>query len=127
MSSTVIHTTDAPEAIGPYVQGRVCGPFLYTSGCVAIDPHNKDNKPEDVKDQMRMILKNMDAIITAGGFSKTDVIKTTLFLLDMNDFAECNKIYAEYFGEHKPCRTCVQAAKLPAGFKCEIDAVCYKA
>lgn len=124
--SRVIDTKDAPGAIGPYVQGRVVGNTLYTSGCVAINPHTNE-KPESIEEQTKLVLSNMNAILTAGGFSKTDVVKTTVFLLDMNDFATVNQIYAEYFGDHKPCRTCVQAAKLPATFKIEIEAIAVKA
>lgn len=124
--STIIATPDAPGAIGPYVQGRVIGNMCYTSGCVAIDPHGGPN-PESIEDQTRLVLNNMNAILTAGGFSKTDVVKTTVFLLDMGDFATVNTIYAEFFGDHKPCRTCVQAAKLPGTFKIEIEAIAIKA
>lgn len=123
--STVIATEDAPGAIGPYVQGRVIGNMLFTSGCVAINPHTNE-KPESIEEQTKLVLSNMNAILTAGGFSKTDVVKTTVFLLDMGDFNTVNQIYADYFGEHKPCRTCVQAAKLPGTFKIEIEAIAVK-
>ena len=123
--STVIHTTDAPEAIGPYVQARVIGNTLYTSGCVAINSHD-GSKPEGLKEQTELCLKNLEAILKAAGYEKTDVVKTSVFLLDMNDFAEMNRIYAEFFGEHKPCRTCIQAGKLPGAFKVEIEAIAVK-
>ncbi|OHT12966.1 endoribonuclease L-PSP family protein [Tritrichomonas foetus] len=126
MSHTVIATPDAPGAIGPYVQGRVVGNTCYTSGCVAIDPHGGPN-PESIEDQCRLCLNNLNAILTAGGFKKEDVVKTTVYLLDMNDFATINKIYADFFGDHKPCRTCIQAGKLPGTFKFEIDAIAVKA
>lgn len=125
MSSKVIHTPDAPEAIGPYVQARIAGNTLYTSGCVAINPHD-GSKPEDVKEQAQLCLKNLGAILAAAGYEKSDVVKTTVFLLDMEDFAEVNKIYAEFFGDHKPCRSCVQAGRLPAAFKVEIEAIAVK-
>ena len=124
--SIVIHSNDAPEAIGPYVQGRLCGNTLYTSGCVAIDPHDPSHKIEGVKEQMTQCLKNMEAILKEAGFSKTDVVKTTLFLLDMGDFQAVNEIYSGFFGDHKPCRTCVQAGKLPGTFKCEIECIAIK-
>lgn len=125
MSSKVIHTPDAPKAIGPYVQARIAGNTLYTSGCVAINPHD-DSRPEDVKEQAELCLKNLGAILAAAGYEKSDVVKTTVFLLDMNDFAEVNKIYAEFFGDHKPCRSCIQAGRLPAAFKVEIEAIAVK-
>lgn len=126
--STVIATPDAPGAIGPYVQGRVVGNMLYTSGCVAIDPKTQEHPfPGDVKAQTKLVLSNMNAIITAAGFQKTDVVKTTCFLLDMGDFAAFNEVYAEFFGDHKPCRTCVQAGKLPSDFNVEVEAICIKA
>ena len=121
--STVISTPDAPGAIGPYVQGRVFGNTLYTSGCIAIDPHDKDRVIDDVVDQARQCLQNMNAIIEAAGFKKEDVIKTTVYLLDMNDFDRVNQVYSEFFGEHKPCRTCIQAGRLPKAYKVEIECV----
>jgi 2-iminobutanoate/2-iminopropanoate deaminase len=123
--SVIIDTPDAPGAIGPYVQGRLCGKTLYTSGCVAIDPYGGPT-PETAEAQMAMCLKNMGAIIAKAGFKITDVVKTTVFLQDMNDFANINKVYAEFFGDHKPCRTCVQAGKLPAGKLVEVDCIAVK-
>lgn len=123
--SVIIDTPDAPGAIGPYVQGRLIGKQLFTSGCVAIDPHGGPT-PETAEAQMALCLKNMGAIIAKAGFKLTDVVKTTVFLQDMNDFANINKVYAEFFGEHKPCRTCVQAGKLPAGKLVEIDCIAVK-
>jgi 2-iminobutanoate/2-iminopropanoate deaminase len=125
MSSRVINTPDAPGAIGPYVQARVAGNTLYTSGCVAIDPHGGPN-PVDIVDQTRLVLSNLNAILTAAGYQKTDVVKTTVFLADMADFQTINGIYADFFGDHKPCRTCVQAGKLPGAFKIEIEAIAVK-
>ena len=126
MSQTIISTPDAPGAIGPYVQGRVVGNMCFTSGCVAIDPHNNNAEPESVEEQCQLCLNNMEAILKAGGFTKNDVVKTTVYLLDMNDFAAINKIYADFFGDHKPCRTCIQAGKLPKAFKIEIEAIAMK-
>ena len=114
----VINTPDAPGAIGPYVQARKIGNVMYTSGNVAINP--KDNStPEGITEQTKLALENMEHVLQAGGFSKTDVVKTTCYLADMNDFATMNKAYAEFFGDHKPCRTCVQAGKLCDPFKFE--------
>jgi 2-iminobutanoate/2-iminopropanoate deaminase len=123
--SKVINTPDAPAAIGPYVQGRVVGNTLYTSGCVAIDPHGGPN-PTEIADQTKLVLSNLNAILVAAGYTKTDVVKTTVFVMDMNDFGTVNGIYAEFFGDHKPCRSCVQVARLPAAFKIEIEAIAVK-
>jgi 2-iminobutanoate/2-iminopropanoate deaminase len=125
MSSIVINTPDAPGAIGPYVQARVAGGTLYTSGCVAIDPRGGPN-PESIVDQTKLVLSNLNAILTAAGYQKSDVVKTTVYLLDMGDFQTVNGLYAEFFGEHKPARTCIQAGKLPGAFKIEIDAIAVK-
>ena len=124
--SVVVHTTDAPEAIGPYVQGRVCGNTLYTSGCIANDPHGGPN-PTEPYEQAVLCLKNMGAIIEKAGFKKTDVVKCNAFLADMKDFDLFNKAYAEFFGDHKPCRCCVQAGKLPAGKLVEVDCIAVRA
>ena len=124
--SVVISTPDAPGAIGPYCQGRVCGNTMYTSGCIALDPHGGP-APETIEGQTALCLKNMEAILKAGGFAKTDVVKCNCFLADMNDFAKMNEEYAKFFGDHKPCRCCVQAGKLPAGKLFEVDCIAVKA
>ena len=124
--SVVIHTPDAPEAIGPYVQGRACGNTLYTSGCIALDPHGGP-APETIEEQTALCLKNMNAIIEKAGFKKTDVVKCNVFLAHMEDFAAMNKEYAAFFGDHKPCRCCVQAGKLPANKLVEVDCIAVKA
>lgn len=125
--SIVIHTDDAPKAIGPYVQARRIGNMLYTSGCVAIDPHDDNHKFPDAASQMTQALKNLDAILKEAGFKREEIIKTTVFLKSMGDFQAINAVYAEFFGENKPCRTCVQAGDLPAGFLVEMEAVAIKA
>lgn len=124
--SVVIHTADAPAAIGPYVQGRVCGNTLYTSGCIAIDPHGGP-APESVEDQTRLCLKNLEAIVKAAGFEKTDIVRCGCFLANMDDFQKFNAVYSEFFGEHKPCRTTIQAGKLPANKLVEVDCIAVKA
>lgn len=124
--STVISTPDAPGAIGPYVQARVIGNMLYTSGIVAIEPHGGPT-PSDIAEQAKLSFKNLDAILIAAGFKKENIMKVNLFLADMNDFAAVNAEYAAYFGEYKPCRTCTQAGKLCDPFKMEFDIVAIKA
>ena len=117
--SIVINTPDAPAAIGPYVQARVCGNTLYTSGVIAIDPHGGP-APESVEDQTRLVLKNLEAIVKAAGFEKTDIVRCGCFLQHMDDFSKFNAIYSEFFGDHKPCRATIEAGKLPAGKLVEI-------
>jgi 2-iminobutanoate/2-iminopropanoate deaminase len=124
-TQTVINTSNAPGAIGPYCQARLIrnpSETLYTSGCVAIDPTGAPN-PVEVKDQAILALRNLEAILTEAGFTKNDVVRVGLFLADMGDFQAVNEVYAEFFGDHKPCRTCVQAGKLPGTFRVELDAI----
>lgn len=123
--SVVISTPDAPAAIGPYCQARVCGKTLYTSGVIGNDPHGGPN-PETVQDQTIMIFKSIDAILKAAGFVKTDVVKCNCYLANMDDFQTFNKEYSAYFGEHKPCRCCIQAGKLPANKLVEVDCIAVK-
>lgn len=123
--SRVIATPDAPGAIGPYVQARVINNMLFTSGCVAINPHTGE-EPESIEDQTRLVFSNLDAILKAAGFEKTDIVKMNVFLINMDDFAVMNGLYSEYFGDYKPCRCCVQAGRLPKAFKIEIEATAVK-
>ncbi|EAY22518.1 hypothetical protein TVAG_035410 [Trichomonas vaginalis G3] len=123
--SKVISTPDAPAAIGPYCQARLCDRTLYTSGIIGNDPHGGPN-PETVEGQAELIMKSLDAMLKAAGYEKTDVVKCNCYLADIADFQKFNKIYADYFGDHKPCRCCIQAGKLPAGKLVELDAIAYK-
>lgn len=123
--SVVVSTPDAPAAIGPYCQARICGNFLYTSGIIGNDPHGGPN-PEDIEGQATLIMKSVDAELKAAGYTKTDVVKITVFLASMDDFQKFNKIYVDYFGEHKPCCTCIEAGRLPANKLVEINVIAYK-
>jgi 2-iminobutanoate/2-iminopropanoate deaminase len=119
-----ITTDQAPSPIGPYSQAiLVDGKFLYTAGQVAIDPTSGQVVDGDIKAQTRQVLKNLDAILKAGGASLTSVFKTTVFLKDMNEFAAMNEVYAEFFAESKPARSTVEVARLPRDVKVEIEAV----
>ena len=117
-----IATEKAPAAIGPYSQGMVCGTLLFTSGQIPVEPSTKA-VPDDVAAQARQSLENVKAVVEAGGSSMDRVVKTTVFLADMGDFATVNQVYSTYFAEPFPARSCVQVAALPLGVKVEIEAV----
>ena len=122
--SQVINVPGAPPPIGPYVPGRKAGNFLYTSGNVAVKEDG--STPESVYEQTTLSLLSLEQVLLAAGYSRSDVVRCGCYLADMNDFAEMNKAYAAFFGDHKPCRTTIQAGKLCDPFKFEVDAVAYK-
>ena len=117
-----IATEKAPAAIGPYSQGMVGGALLFTSGQIPVDPSTKA-VPDDVAAQARQSLENVKAVVEAGGSSMDRVVKTTVFLADMGDFAAVNQVYSTYFAEPFPARSCVQVAALPLGVRVEIEAI----
>jgi 2-iminobutanoate/2-iminopropanoate deaminase len=119
-------SVDAPAPIGPYSQAVRTGNELYCSGQIALDPHNGEVVTGDVMDQTERVLTNLGAVLEAAGFSFEDVVKTTIFLTDMNDFTAVNNIYAKYFGVTKPARSTVAVAALPRGVRVEIDAIARK-
>ena len=121
----VIAPTTAPGAIGPYSQATKAGSLVFVSGQLPIDPAT-GVMPEDVSAQTKQSLTNGKAIVEAAGGSMADVVKTTVFLADMNDFAEMNKVYGEYFAQPFPARSAVQVAKLPKGAPLEIECIAVK-
>ncbi len=121
----IIHTDKAPAAIGPYSQAIQAGNILMTSGQLGIDPAT-GALAEGVQAQTEQSLKNVGAILDAAGFKKTDVVKTTVFIKNMNDFAAVNQIYAAFFGDHKPARSCVEVARLPKDGLVEIEVTAVK-
>ena len=121
----VIATTNAPGAIGPYSQATKAGSLVFVSGQLPIDPAT-GVMPEDVSAQTKQSLTNGKAIIEAAGGSMADVVKTTVFLADMNDFAAMNEVYAEFFTEPYPARAAFQAAGIPKGALVEIECVAVK-
>ncbi|MCQ2502059.1 MAG: RidA family protein [Lachnospiraceae bacterium] len=125
MEKKIISTTKAPAAVGPYVQAIQAGNFLYASGQLGLIPET-GTLPEGVEAQTVQALKNVEAILTEAGYTKEDVIKTSVFLDDINDFATINGIYADFFGEHRPARSCVEVAKLPKGGLIEIEIIAAK-
>ena len=120
MSHEIIHTDKAPAAVGPYVQAMRAGNLLFASGQLGLDPAT-GTLPAGVEAQTRQSLANIRAILHAAGFTVADVVKTTVFLQHMADFAAVNAIYADFFGESAPARSCVEVAALPKGGLVEIE------
>ena len=119
----VIATKNAPAAIGPYSQAIVVGDLDFTAGQAAVDPERGKLIEAGIEEQTRQTLRNIEAILEAAGSSMNQVVKTTVFLKDMGDFAAMNAIYAGFFGDVPPARSTVQVAALPLGALVEIEAV----
>jgi 2-iminobutanoate/2-iminopropanoate deaminase len=119
----VISTTKAPAAIGPYSQAIQVGNLVYTSGQIPIDPATGNFVEGGIKEQTRQSLTNVKAILEEAGLSMADVVKTTVFMADMNDFADMNSVYAEFFAEPYPARSAVAVKTLPKGALVEIEVV----
>lgn len=118
----IIHTTDAPAAVGPYSQAVVSGGMVYTAGQVALDPASGTMVGTDVTAQAHQVMKNLTAVLGAAGSGLDKAVKTTCFLADMDDFAAFNAVYAEYF-PNKPARSCVAVKTLPKGALCEVEVI----
>ena len=125
MEKKQIQTIQAPSAIGPYSQAIRIGEFLYTSGQIALNPENMEMMNGAIEEETEWVLKNLEAILKADGMSLAHVIKTTVYLTDLGEFARVNQVYENFFGETKPARACVQVAALPKGAKVEIDAIAH--
>ena len=119
----VVSTAGAPKAIGPYSQGIVAHGFVFTAGQIALDPASGEVVPGGIAEQTTRVMENLRAILTAAGSGLDRVVKTTVFLADMADFAAMNEVYARAFADHKPARSTVAAAGLPRGVRVEIEAV----
>ena len=119
----IISTENAPGAIGPYSQAVKTGGMVFCSGQIPIDVTTGEFVSGDVAEQTEQVLKNLSAVLEAAGTSLNDVVKTTVFLADMNDFTAMNEVYGKYFSENKPARATVQAAGLPRGARVEIDCI----
>ena len=118
-----IHTTAAPQAIGPYSQAVAAGPYLFTSGQIGLDPAAGTIVDGGVAAQTRQVMANIAAVLAAAGLTFADVVKTTIFLADMNDFAAVNAVYGESFTAAPPARSTVAAAGLPRGALVEIETI----
>ena len=123
---TVISTTNAPVALGPYSQGINAGSLTITSGQVPIDPATGAVVEGGIAEQTRQSLTNVQAVLAAGGLTMENVIKTTVFLKDMNDFAAMNEVYATFFTGNPPARSAVEVARLPKDVLVEIEAIAVK-
>ena len=124
MKKEIISTDKAPAAIGPYVQATKLGEMLFTSGVIPVNPATGEI-PSTVDEQARQAFSSLKALVEASGSSIEKVVKTTLFIKNMDDFAKINAIYAEVFAEPYPCRSCVEVARLPNDVLLEIEAVAH--
>lgn len=125
MEKNRVHTEKAPAAIGPYSQAIDLGEVVFTSGQIPVDPAT-GNIPTDVKEQARQSLSNVKAILESAGTGMDKVVKTTVFLSDMETFSAVNEVYATFFTEPYPARSCVEVARLPKDVMVEIEAIALK-
>jgi 2-iminobutanoate/2-iminopropanoate deaminase len=116
-------TDAAPAAIGPYSQAMVYGGLVFSAGQIPLDPATGELVAGDVVEQAEQVLRNLDAVLAAAGASRDTVLKTTVFLRDLGDFAAVNEVYARFFGSHRPARSTVQVARLPRDSAVEIELV----
>lgn len=119
----VLHTDKAPAAVGPYSQAIKVGDLIYTSGQLALDPKTGDLVNDEIQAATRRSLDNIKAILEEAGSSLDKVVKSTIFLSDMENFAKVNEVYGEYFSGHKPARSCIEVARLPKDALIEIEVV----
>jgi len=118
-----VHSPHAPHPIGPYSQAVQCGTELYCSGQIPLDPKTGELVDGDVAAQTERAIENLGAVLCAAGYEFVDVVKTTIFLIDMKDFSAVNAVYEKYFGMSKPARSTVAVAALPRGARIEIDCI----
>ncbi len=123
MSKTIVATDQAPAAVGPYSQGVVLDGWVWTCGQVALDPATGEMVGSDAATQAERALRNIAAILQAAGSSFDRVVRATVYLTDMDDFAAVNEVYTGFFGEDPPARVCVEVSRLPLGALVEIDAI----
>lgn len=122
----VLNTVNAPAAIGPYSQGIACGNMVFVSGQLPIVPETGEIIAGTVGDMTAQSLRNIQAVLSEAGCTLADVVKTTIYLSDLNDFAQVNAAYAAFFPENAPARACVQVARLPKDARVEIEAIACK-
>jgi 2-iminobutanoate/2-iminopropanoate deaminase len=123
MGRKIIATEKAPAAIGPYSQGIRVNGLVFTSGQIAMDPRSGDIVSDDMEAQTRQVLRNLEAVLEAGGSSLRRVLKTTVYLKDMSDFQSMNQVYGEYFSKEPPARSTIEVSRLPKDVKIEIEAI----
>lgn len=126
MAKRIINTPKAPAALGPYSQGIEVNGTLYVSGQIPFVPETMTLVSDDIKAQTKQSLENLKAILDEAGYAFADVVSATVFIKDMNDFGAVNEVYAEYLGEAKPARACVEVARLPKDVKVEIGLIAVK-
>lgn len=118
-----VDTDRAPAAIGPYSQAQIAGNLVFTAGQIPLDAETMELVGEDIAEQTERVLANLSEVLEAAGAGLDTVVKTTVFLRDMEEFSAMNDVYAQHFGDHKPARSTVQAARLPKDVRVEIDAI----
>lgn len=123
MNLSFVATNDAPKAIGPYSQAVTVGDFIFSAGQIALDPATMEIAAEGIAEQTEQVLSNLEAVLAAAGSNLTRVVKTTVFLQTMADFAAMNEVYARRFGSHRPARSTVAAAGLPRNVLVEIEVI----
>jgi endoribonuclease L-PSP, putative len=126
MTKQIISTDKAPGAIGPYSQAVWAGDILFASGQIPIDPTTGEIASDNVQDQAHQSLKNVQAILEAAGLTFENVIKATVFIKNMDDFAAINEVYAQYFSSPYPARSCIEVARLPRDVKVEVEVIAKK-
>ena len=119
----IVETESAPRAIGPYSQAIVAGGFVFASGQIPLDPQTGEFVAGGINEQTEQVMRNLAAVLAAAGSSFAEVVKTTVYLADMNDFAAMNEVYGRYFQTAPPARATVQAARLPRDARVEIDVI----
>lgn len=122
----IIYSDNAPDPIGPYSQAVEINGFIFSSGQIAIDPSNGEIISDKLEDQVHQVIKNLQSVLKAAGSDLSKVVKTTIFITNMNDFSAINKIYNDYFGQTKPARSTVEVSALPKNVLIEIDCIAIK-
>ena len=123
MEKIVVSTEKAAKAVGPYSQGMKVGNMIFTSGQLAINPETGKMVQDNIKDEARQSLNNLKSVLEEAGATLEDVVKCTIFIKDMNQFAQINEVYGEFFNNHKPARSTVEVARLPLDGNVEIEAI----
>ena len=125
MEKEVIQTDKAPKAIGPYSQGVKVGNFLFTAGQIPIHPKSGEIEEGDIRTQTERVMENLKGVLEGTGRKLEDIVKTTVYLTDLNDFGEMNEVYGRYFQKDPPARSTVEVRNLPKGVKVEIEAIAF--
>lgn len=118
-----VHTEKAPKAIGPYSQGIAAGQFIFVSGQIPVDPETNEVVKGGIIEQTNQVMKNIRAILESEGLTLNNIVKTTIFLKNMDQFADVNEIYAKHLGEHRPARSTIEISRLPKDVLIEIEAI----